>query len=81
MVAALCVCVGLCNRFSASSPPGCGRILVISFKRRCRGGGGGLTYNKVEGKRNKCMAFDKSMTGSDWLDWEMGDESMIRCWT
>lgn len=30
-----------------------------------------MTYNEVGEKRNKCVAFDSSMTGRDWLDWEM----------
>lgn len=41
------------------------------FKGVERQGGGGLTYNEVGEKRNKCVAFDSSMTGRDWLDWEM----------
>lgn len=43
-----------------------------------KGRKGRLTYSKVAEwgmngwrRRNKCMAFDRSMTGSDWLDWEM----------
>lgn len=30
-----------------------------------------MTYTEVGEKRNKFVAFDRSMTGSDWLDWEM----------
>lgn len=73
-VVVVCVWVGQCNRLGASFLPDCcwlwedtGRFFLMVVERR----GEGWTYTWVKDKRNKCVAFDRSMTGSEWLDWEM----------
>lgn len=69
------VCVCLCVTGSVypsyQTGPGCGRILVVCLGVEMQGGDWPTLRWRGGRERNKCLAFDSSMTGSDWLDQEM----------
>lgn len=72
-VVVVVVVMGQCNRLCASFLPDWCWLWedTGSFFYGRREAGGRWTYTEVKERRNKCVAFERSMTGSDWLDWEM----------